>query len=141
MLKKKSVIIWIIISAVVLALAWYVAHYEDIGLCQVNDVHCGNYYEAIVTPTIFFSASILLSVIFLLFLSEDTYKKWRKFALWAIPMGIIILFLAPSDSSTSMAIGKDFSKETASWLVSGLFLIISLIIIIRKSLKSIGSQP
>ena len=71
----------------------------------------------------------------LLFVRDYTYLSWRRFARWAIPIGAIILFLVPADSPGGWISGPDLTKETASWGVSIAFLLISLIIIVRKSLQ------
>jgi len=111
------------------------------GLCQYPDTGCA--YDTIIgfiKPLLVGILSITLVLILLLFVRENVYKSWLKFAIWAIPIGIIILWIAPTSTPGGWISGGDFTKETASWGVSFLFLIISLVIIIKKSFRHETSE-
>lgn len=115
---------------------------EEFGLCRYNDVSCGNFYgEAIGQPIFLFSVAILIISIILQFTRESTYLAWRRFAIWAVPIGAVILWLVPASSGGGLGIsGPDLTKETASWLISILFLLVSLFIIIKRSLSGSTAQ-
>ena len=124
------------------SVGYYLGNAGSNGLCSVDpkafDTQCLTYYvETLGNPIFIFSASLLLASLILLFVRESVYKSWRRFAYWAVPIGVIILWLAPTSTPGGIGISfLDFTKQTASWLVSGAFLLISLFIIIRKSLRS-----
>ena len=112
------------------------------GLCLVDavyhDTSCTKLYvQTLGEPIFFFSMSLLLVSIALFFVREEVFKSWRRFAYWAVPISIIILWLAPTSTPGGIGISfLDFSKQTASWLVSSAFLLISLWIIVSRSLHA-----
>ena len=138
---NKKIIFPILILLVIFFISFYILDPERAGICQYNDINCGNLYgEAIAQPIFFFSLSLLITCIGLLFSREETFKSWRRFAYWAIPISVILLWIAPTTTGGGLGISfLSYTKESASWLVSGAFLLISLIIIVRKSLQA-GSQ-
>jgi len=74
--------------------------------------------------------AIFISTIPLLFLKEKVYKAWRTFALFAIPLSLLWIFLTPIHGSGGiLATGREY----ITFLVSGLFLAISYILIIYKA--------
>ena len=125
---RKQAIIALLVSI-------YVGLPERFGLCIDHDIYCVNSYGDIAGPLFSLAIPVLLVVFILLFTREEVYKSWRRFAIWAIPISIIILWIAPTSTPGGWISGGDFTKETASWGVSVLFLIISLVIIIKKSLN------
>ena len=95
------------------------------------------YVETIGRPMFFFSLAFLIVCLTLFFTREKAYKAWLKFAYFAVPISVILLWLAPTSTPGGLGISYlNYTKESASWLVSGALLLISLIIIVRKSLKS-----
>lgn len=100
---------------------------------QAGKADC-NYPEMATSLAIPGIVLILLSLC-LLFVREQTYKSWRKFAYFGIPIEVIIIWFAPFQIPTGTGLVYQFTKESSSWLVSGAFLLISLIIIITKSLR------
>ena len=131
----------VLVSFATFFVSVYLGDPEQNGLCQLNDVTCGNFYAHTVSdPFFFFSASLLITAAILLFVREATFKSWRRFAYWAIPISVLLLWIAPTTTGGGLGISfLSYTKESASWLVSGAFLLISLIIIVRKSLQA-GSQ-
>ena len=105
-----------------------------LGFCDIAGSTCTYYFgEGVIIPILLGLLSLFLTLLFLLPFSEYAFKSWRKFTYFAIPISIILLWLAPTDTGGGFGISFfSYTKESASWLVSGLFLIISLIIIIRK---------
>jgi len=108
---------------------------RKVHLSDVPEDYCGRFASNFVPSLILSGLSIFLVSVTLLFVRDYTYLSWRRFARWAIPIGAIILFLVPADSPGGWISGPDLTKETASWGVSIAFLLISLIIIVRKSLQ------
>jgi len=125
---RKQILILLIIAVILWSISYYIAM-----SCLKNDFACN--YEALITPFFLGMPALFLVSFILLFTRKSIYFSWRKFARWAIPIGAIILFLVPADSPGGWISGPDLTKETASWGVSIAFLLISLIIIVRKSLQ------
>ena len=125
-----------IIAIVILSLTLWGASYYFATSCPTNNSDCINTRDPIATPFFIGMPALFLVSLVLLFTSDSTYLAWRKFAVWAIPISAFILFLVPASSGGGIGIsGPDLTKETASWGVAILFLIISLGIIAKQSLS------
>ena len=92
--------------------------------------------EGIVLSLVFFPAPIFLLSIIFLFLREEVFRSWFKFARIYIPLALIFIFLSAwSPGGGSWGVSNNFDGEAATWFFSGLFLLISLILIFYKSRK------
>jgi len=74
--------------------------------------------------------------IFLFFTKEQVFNSWKKFAIWYIPISAILIFLSPTGHSSGLG-GPSLAidREAATMFLSGLYLIISLLIITIKSIS------
>jgi len=95
-----------------------------------------SFSESIVLISGFFSLSLLLISLILFFLRPEIYTSWWKFARIYLPVALaLILLMGFSDDGGSWGVSADFDAEITIWFTAGLFLLISLILIIYKSLK------
>jgi hypothetical protein len=85
----------------------------------------------------FFSVVLLFFLPPLYFLKEAVYLAWRKFALWYLPI-VAVLILSAGGGSNGFNPGYGFDRESLTFFFSGLFAVISLILIIYKSTKLRG---
>lgn len=114
------------------AILWGIS-YIVAASCMNNDSFCN--YEALITPFFLCMPALFLVALIMLFVSEQVFASWKRFAKWTIPISALILYLVPADTPSSWATGADLTKETASWGISLVFLLISLIIIVSKTVK------
>ena len=71
----------------------------------------------------------------LYFTRETTYKAWRKFALVALPILILGIYATPQNGSSGfIGIGLE-DRESFTMFGSAVFIVISYILIIYKSIK------
>ena len=127
---KKQIFLLLAISVISFLIALVV-------LCEsIPSGNCyGRWGEAGQTLGVFSITIFLLSLI-LLFLREEVFRAWFKFARIYIPLTLVFIFLsALSPGGGSWGVGNNFDGEAATWFFSGLFLLISLILIVRKSWK------
>ena len=110
----------------------------NLGFCDYPDTNCAyDIIVGVIKPLLVCILSLVLVFFSLVFTREEVYKSWLRFAYWAIPISIIILWLAPTSTPGGIGISfLDFTKQTASWLVSSAFLLISLWIIVSRSLHA-----
>jgi len=111
--------------------------YSDgrVTLSDIPENYCGHFSDA--WSTIFVLGGITLSFSALLFLlfREEIFFKWRRFILWAIPIGSLLIISASTDPyGYSSFWGTDISKNDMSIMVMLFFSAITLIIIIQKIL-------
>ena len=111
---------------------------EGEGYIFGSESRCFNHLgDSIGQPLLMLSLSLMIITFILLFLRPEIFKTWSKFAMVAIPLGAILIALTPVQSSSGviagLGIGED--RESVTWAVSILFLLISLTIIVIKSIK------
>jgi hypothetical protein len=82
-------------------------------------------------PLFNFSLCALLVLVILHFLRDEVFKFWLKFAYVWIPLSVLIIFTTQT-SSNAWAVGGP-TRETVSWIMGGLFVVTSLILIAYKS--------
>jgi len=124
---KKQIYIFLLLAVILIGI-WVVG-----ALCLRNNL------QTCVIPYLdnpFFDFTgpiglvVILSTLPLLFLKEKVYKAWRIFALWAIPLSLLWIFLTPVYGSGGIL---STGREYITFLVSGLFLTISYLLIIYKA--------
>ena len=133
---KKQILILLTVFIVIFIVGFELASPRDIGLCAKNDSVCNYEFGASYgLPIWFLSLAIILTLIVLLFSPERAYHAWKKFALVSIPLGAIWIATTPVSCGGGFGLSLCFNKEAITWLTSGLFLGISLIIILVSSLR------
>ncbi|HET8581366.1 MAG TPA: hypothetical protein VFL98_02780 [Candidatus Paceibacterota bacterium] len=120
------------ISIAMIALGYIFAHASAFGLCHddlarnIFDIYCDNFYWYIGNALIY-GMSALAIVFFALLLVPKAFSWWWKFAIWFVPLdGFILIGVRPSDAIFSL----EPSPDEMYLLFSGLYVVISLIIII-----------
>lgn len=96
--------------------------------------------EVIIQTFAFFPLALVFISLPLLFLHEEIFQSWKKFAkiYLSISVAIILLFMFSSGGGGNFGLGGGMDAEGATMFLSALFFIISLVIIITKSLKLRG---
>ena len=108
--------------------------------CQNDCIGLVNYLDrdilwGILASLLILALPLMLISLILYFCSETVFKSWFKFAKIYIPIAIIIALITSFDSGGSNWGPSGPDGIAITWLTSILFLIISLVIIIVKSLK------
>lgn len=130
MLTKKNVLL---ISGVV---SVFLVSIDRIGTYQL----CGGYPGSCVDTL--FNSSMLLFVfpfVFLFslityFLPEAVFRAWARFTTWWIPLQIVLVFLTPE--SFPGAFISIIDRQVVAIILSGLFAIISLLIVLISWFRS-----
>jgi len=90
-----------------------------------------------IAPFVFIFPVVLLLSLITYKLREETFRAWLHFAYGFVPLSIFLTFLARNSSGGSMGIPNILDQETVAFLLSALFLIISLVIIIYQWYKKL----
>jgi len=101
-----------------------------LGICSINS-SCIFTTDPIAETLLIFIPVFILSLITHK-LKNETFQAWLKFSYVWIPLTIILTLLVPEYSNSLVPV----EKAGVSFLMSALFLLISLIIIIKKSFFS-----
>jgi len=104
-----------------------------LGFCIENEKYCifRSYSHTIGEPLFIISLSLMVCSLILFFMKDEVFKFWLKFAYIWIPLTSIFVIISPEYDSGLIPI----EKESVSILFSVLFLLISIIIIISKSIS------
>lgn len=135
MSQRKQVLIILTIGIILFSIGYL---FETDYAVQHNICNDCYHLSLTWTPPLALGGLVLIILSFpFLFVRESIFNSWKYFAKIGIPIGIVLLILAPSYSIGGfMSFGPDFDKRFTSWLVSILFLLISLIIIIRGHFRN-----
>lgn len=90
----------------------------------------GDLLFAVGKPLVFEIAPIIVVLFFLLFFSKEVFNLWRWFALVLIPIFAIWIFSTPTLCTSLIC----FDRTATAWYSSVIFLFISLIVIITKTI-------
>ena len=133
MTKKK--VFWGSLIGVIVYLI-LVIFWQSLHTFCFTEGHCWklwNVFKSIADLLHFLPIIFLLSLI-TYFLREEIFRAWLHFAYFWIPISLFFVYLASGSSGGGFGIPNVFDQESVSIIFSGLFAVISLVIIIIKSL-------
>ena len=129
LLTKKSILITTLFGTVFFITLFFLgtdACYQNV-LCKIfRNIFS---YDGL-SATALFPACLFLSLITYK-LYEEVFVTWIKFAKWWVLGTLFLIFIAPAHDPSLLPI----TKEVISLIGTGLFVVISLLIIIYKSLN------
>ena len=129
MMTKKQ-ILWIGFLGII---AFLVSVFSiDIKLCPSYSYSSCSQFFSFFGETIFIFIPLFLLSLITYKMRDNIFQTWFKFARIWVPLTIILVLLSPEYGNALLPV----EKGTVSFFMSALFLIISLIIIIYKSLQN-----
>jgi len=111
------------------------------GLCNLGDLDCSWKYRDYETSGVFtalfsFVLFFITCILFVRLKVNVAYLSWRKFAVWYLPIvTILILAAGGHGGGNGFNPGYGMDSESLTFFFSGLFFLISLILIIYQSIK------
>jgi hypothetical protein len=87
-------------------------------------------------PVTNFSILLLATSFLSFFIRDKIFQSWIRFGYWWLPLSILVIAIAPT-TGHDWALGGP-TREIMSWVMGGLFFIISTFIMAVKSLKLRG---
>ncbi len=123
----------LLLSAFSILILSYSTFYIAPELCYLNQNTNGTVVclDDIGELLFLFSISVLFILIPLSFVRDQIFNSWLRFSYWWLPITIIMFSIVPKYDGSLLPV----TKEIVSLWMSGLFIFISLIIIIKKSLE------
>lgn len=126
---KKIVLTLLMISIVGFAVSLIFGFSEKMGICQFNNRVCLNNSNNIAEPLLIISIPFIAILSILFLLAEIYFVTWRKFAIIFLPIATILTAITPSRGNNYIS---DIDRGKMVSLMSGLFFVISLLIIIYQ---------
>lgn len=132
---KKKIYRLLFVATTLTFIGFVLAMPEKFGLCEKNDTKCIhgyiNNFDMIVTVLVIFSIPVFIISCSLLFVKEQVFNKWFKFAIIYVPISIVLIAIA---SPTGDMFFPSL-RETLTFLLPIVFFIASLFIIIFEHIK------
>ena len=101
--------------------------------CKITGYDCSGTAEYFWVYSLIFVPIFVCGVISF-FIPVEVSTKWQKITYWFVPISLVLILLSPD-------IHEDFSpieKDSTAMLMIGVYLLISLIFIVYKSIKLRG---
>lgn len=127
MTKKK--VFWISLVGVAV---FFIAGYAIPLLCGEYSYICQDRLETFFPSLLLFFPVFLFSLI-TYFVREEVFRAWLRFAYWWIPLSLVMIYLAAGNSGGGFGMPNILDQEFVALIFSGLFALISLILISIKS--------
>ena len=131
-MSKKSLLVW----SFLLLLAGIVIDPYIIGLCTNDSKYCifGLFSHSIGKPLFIISLPLFLLSLITYKMRDEVFAVWFRFSRVWFPLTLFLVIISPEYGNSLLPVEKD----SVSFFMSLLFLLISLTIIIKKyfSLKS-----
>lgn len=131
MKKTKNVVLIVSGIGSVLILSFLSLVLND--SCGLNKVLCKDIYTTIMSFLFIFPFVFLFSLI-TYFLKEEIFHSWIKFTYVWVPFSMFLVFIIPRGGGNA-AFPSLIDNQLVAILMSGLYIIISLIMIIWLSIK------
>ncbi|RJR13597.1 hypothetical protein C4585_01825 [Candidatus Parcubacteria bacterium] len=137
-MNGKNIVFYLLVFSVLgLVVGYLLTNSYDFGFCFADltsntfDVSCHNLFERIGEPLLYGTGALSLIFLLLLFVPQ-AFPAWKKFAIWFVPLAAIIFIVYPEPGSSDFI--APYPEQVFQW-VSALYVLVSLIIIIRNSMK------
>ncbi|HYD93100.1 MAG TPA: hypothetical protein VEB18_01430 [Candidatus Paceibacterota bacterium] len=87
-------------------------------------------------PLYILGLATFIPALLLVFLKKKgVFGAWAKLAAWWLPLSIVLIAVTPDSNNTWMPL-YSVTKEMVTWLMAGLFSIISIVVITWTSLRN-----
>jgi len=128
---NKKTILWLLIFSIIGFVVGYIlSNPYELGVCNEYSIVC---YDLATTGFALFYGMGALTLVFLVLLfSPQAFESWKKFAIWFVPLATLLFIFYPDPGSGDFF--SPYPEQVFRW-VSGLYVIVSLLIMGLKSIK------
>ena len=133
-MTKKNVLV----GSTLFSILFFVSGFQkEIGICGKVSNSCWDFFD-LLWPFFSIFLSLFIVSLFTHHMKEQTFRSWVRFVAWWVPLSMLLIFITPT-TTHSWAVGGP-TRESITWLMDGLSLAISLILIIKKSVQLRGGK-
>lgn len=130
-MKNKQILIPPVLSFVGFGVGYILTNSTIFNFCLHDQYVCRTLLNRIGDP-LFYGAGALAAVFFILLFTSRAFSAWKKFAVWFIPLAALLFIFYPEPGSGDLF--SPYPEQVFQW-VSGLYLLISIVIIAIASLR------
>jgi hypothetical protein len=131
------------IIIVVFLAGFFFASVHDLGICDLHNDFCGEILMEMFGQSLgFYSMGIFMLFLLLSFMKEAVFQSWWRFAKWYLGIAAALIVITPGTGGGGLFIGMGggYDREGMIWFTSGLFFIISIILITKKAIQTHGRE-
>ncbi len=125
-IAKRNVLIVAIGGVIVMFL---VANSWKTGLCARENYDCAFSMVALAASLFIFIPTMFFSLV-TYFMREEVFQSWAKFAIWWVPLTVLLTMAAPNDASQSLPMPSTKGIIDIGMIL--IFIIASFVIIVTK---------
>ncbi|KKT14132.1 MAG: hypothetical protein UW83_C0036G0003 [Parcubacteria group bacterium GW2011_GWD1_44_9] len=129
------------LSAIGFGVGYILTNSTQFNICIANkvvtDAACINFYERVGDPLFYGMGALTIVFLILLFLPQ-AFPAWKKFAIWFIPLATLLFIFYPDPGSGDYF--SPYPEQVFRW-VSGLYVLVSLIIVTRSVIRGRIQKP
>ena len=128
---RKRILICVVFSLILWGLVYLLGFLLMKNNCGTNDLCPANFISFQIIQPLFFLLPFFAGIfVFLLLFSEKVFTVWKKFALVAIPLMVLIIIITPTECRSLFC----FDKGRAAILIGILYAILSVLIIVISAI-------
>ena len=132
MIVKKKPLLYFFVSLLGSVLGHVLSNSVRFGICTADetgtDVGCILTLNRIGDP-LFYGMAALVVIFLVLYFLPKAWDTWKKFALWFVPITAVLFIVYPEPESW------DLPQEPVFKFISGVYVVVSLLIILYSSLR------
>jgi len=106
------------------------------GLLVISLVDCGNsifcYNLTTRSFALYYGMPALAFIFFILIFTQQAFSAWKKFAIWFLPLAILLFIFYPDPASGDYF--SPYPEQIFKW-VSILYVVISILIVALKTIR------
>ena len=137
---SKKTVIWISIAGTTLGLLLSPSNLYKYCFQGGNCLWLWDVVE-IANPFLFLFPGLLIFSFITYFLREEVFRSWLHFVYVWIPLSLVIIYLSAGWTGGGFGIPNVFDQEFVSIIFASLFALISLLLIIWKSIAARQASP
>jgi len=136
-MNQKRIISWsLAISLLGFGIGYVLTNSTIFNLCLHDQYACRALLNRIGDPLFYGMGALAIVFLVLLFIPR-AFSVWKKFAIWFVPLAALLFIFYPDPGSGDLF--SPYPEQVFQW-VSGLYVFISLVLIIYKSFFSSRSE-
>ena len=132
MSSKRTILTLLIVSSLGWGVGFIFSNAISFGLCTHDQYSCRDVFNNIGDP-LFYSMPALAFIFLILLFTPRAFPAWKKFAIWFVPLAALLFAFYPGPGGNDLF--SPYPEQVFRW-VSILYVIISILIIVRSSLRN-----
>lgn len=124
-MKQKRLPILFVATLILFGLGYVLSNSVFFSLCSQTEYACRDLFNRVGDPLFYGGGALSLVFLILLFIPQ-AFQKWKKFAVWFVPLAALLFAFYPNPGSGDFL--SPYPEQVFKW-VSVFYVVVSLAII------------